>query len=266
MSSQMRSGLTRRLVAEAGGTACLMAAVMGSGTMAERLAPGAGAMSLIASSIAVGGALIAITLALQKLSGAHFNPALSLAAAIMRELSWRDATLYMLVQGAGAMVGTGAALLVFGEPLSSPSSILIDGLHLRRSELIATMGLVAVVCCCRPGSPSGLPYAVATYTVAATWFTASTAYANPAVTLALAALYPVAAIEWAGVVSTLVGQFAGAVIAAMVVVWLLAPHREVASGSVVSLGNDRADDAAIRQGAASTGSEVRSRFRGVMGA
>lgn len=176
--------LMQRAGAEALGTAFLLAAVVGSGIMGERLAGGNVAITLLANSIATGGALVALILSLAPVSGAHFNPVVTLASATSGTLAWREVPAYWLAQFGGALLGVMAAHLMFDEPLVQASTTMRSSHALLASEFIATLGLLLVV---RGASRSGIPAvatAVAAYITAAYWFTASTSFANPAVTLA----------------------------------------------------------------------------------
>jgi glycerol uptake facilitator-like aquaporin len=213
--------LAQRLAAEAVGTAFLLAAVVGSGIMGERLAEGNDAIALLANSIATGGALVALILTFGGISGAHFNPAVSLAAALTRELAWRDAVLYAGVQIVAAFAGVAAAHLMFGEPLFTASERVRDGPALWWSEIVATFGLIAVISSCGRARPAAVPYAVACYITAAYWFTASTSFANPAVTLARAATDTFSGIAPPGVFAFVVAQLIGAVAAAYTMRWLI---------------------------------------------
>lgn len=176
--------LSRRLVSEAIGTGFLLAAVVGSGIMGERLSSGNVAVALLANSIATGGALVALILTFGPISGAHLNPAVTLAEAAQGRLSWRDAACYVAVQIFGAFAGVAIAHLMFGEQLFSASAHERSGAAQAFSEFVATFGLLAVISGCARSRPSVVALAVAAYIVAAYWFTASTSFANPAVTLA----------------------------------------------------------------------------------
>ncbi|HYH41953.1 MAG TPA: MIP/aquaporin family protein [Burkholderiales bacterium] len=213
--------LGRRLAAEALGTAFLLAAVVGSGIMGERLADGNVAVALLANSIATGGALVALILTFGAISGAHFNPGVSLAAAVTRELPWRDAALYAVVQVAGAFAGVAAAHLMFGEPLFSASAHERSGAAQWWSEFVAMFGLVAVISSCGRARPAAVPFAVAAYITAAYWFTASTSFANPAVTFARAATDTFSGIAPADVFPFVIAQLAGTIAAVYTMRWLL---------------------------------------------
>jgi glycerol uptake facilitator-like aquaporin len=174
----------RRALAEALGTALLLAAVVGSGIMGERLADGNAAIALLANSLATGFALFALIVAFGPRSGAHFNPVVTAALALRREIARRDVVPYVLAQFAGALLGVAAAHLMFDLPVIQYSIKARSSFGLWWSEVVATFGLVLVVLSCDRGRPWAAPFAVAGYIAAAYWFTASTSFANPAVTLA----------------------------------------------------------------------------------
>jgi glycerol uptake facilitator-like aquaporin len=180
----MTSSLSRRLTAEFLGTGFLVAAVIGSGVMGDRLANGNVALALLANTIATGAALVAIILAFGPISGAHLNPAVSLADAIEKGLSWTLASQYGAVQILGGIAGAVAAHLMFGLPPISLSQHIRSGPAQFLSEFIATFGLVSVIWGCSRARPESVPFAVGAYITAAYWFTASTSFANPAVTIA----------------------------------------------------------------------------------
>lgn len=214
--------LQRRLVAEWLGTALLLATVVGSGIMAERLAGGNVGLALLANSIATGGALIALILTFGSVSGAHFNPAVSLAAALRGELSKRETLFYIAAQIFGAFAGVAAAHMMFGEPLFFASQHVRSGPAQWWSEFVASFGLLAVILGCSRHRAESVPVAVAGYIVAAYWFTASTSFANPAVTLARAASDTFAGIRPQDVAGFIAAQLAGSIAATTVFGWLLA--------------------------------------------
>lgn len=186
MSAQ--ASLPRRLVAEALGTAFLLMIVVGSGIMAERLPQGNGALALLANSLATGFGLAVLIALFGPLSGAHFNPAVTLALALKRHLPWQEATLYVVVQAGAAFVGVAAAHAMFAEPaLFTASSHVRAGPAQAFSEFIASFGLLMLILGGMRRQAAALPYLVGAYIAAAYWFTASTSFANPAVTLARAA-------------------------------------------------------------------------------
>lgn len=174
----------RSLAAEGVGTALLLAAVVGSGIMGEQLAGGNIAIALLANSLATGAALVALILTFGPVSGAHFNPAVTLADASTGGTAWRRVPGYIGMQIAGAIVGVWIAHLMFGLPVFMVSTHVRAGGPQLFSEVIATFGLVLVILGCARHSPEMVPFAVAAYITAAYWFTASTSFANPAVTIA----------------------------------------------------------------------------------
>ena len=214
--------LGRRAVAEALGTALLLAAVIGSGIMGDRLAAGNVAIALLANTIATGAALVALILTFGPISGAHFNPAVTLADASQGGLAWRDVPAYVAAQVAGAFVGVAAAHVMFGEPLFFASRHARGGGAQMFSEFVATFGLLAVIWGCVRSRPDAAPYAVAAYITAAYWFTASTSFANPAVTLARAASDTFAGIRPADVPGFVLAQLFGAAAATVLFRWLYA--------------------------------------------
>ncbi len=217
----MSADWSRRLVAEGIGTALLLTAVVGSAIMAERLAAGNLAITLLANSLATAGALAALILALGSVSGAHFNPAVTAADASLGGLGWRDVPAYVLVQIAGAMIGVWTAHMMFGEPILEASLRERSGSAQLFSEFVATFGLLAVICGCSRRRPSAVPFAVAAYIGAAFWFTASTSFANPAVTLARAFTDSVAGIRPADVPGFILSQLAGALTATLLFSWVV---------------------------------------------
>lgn len=213
--------LRRRLAAEALGTAFLLATVIGSGIMGERLAGGNVAIALFANAIATGAALIALIHAFGPVSGAHFNPVVTLVMALRSEISRRDALAFIVVQIVAAYAGVACAHLMFGEPLFFESLKVRTGWAQWWSEVVASFGLIMVILACARSSTVAVPYVVGAYITAAYWFTASTSFANPAVTLARAASNTFAGIRYADVPLFIVAQLAGALLAAVVMGWLL---------------------------------------------
>ena len=205
--------LTRRATAEGVGTALLLAAVVGSGIMGERLSGGNQAIALLVNSLATGAALVSLILAFGVISGAHFNPVVTLALATRGATPWRDAAGYVPAQLAGAFAGVLCAHLMFGEPLLTVSTHARAGAAQAFSEVIATFGLVVVIFGCAGRRPDATPFAVGAYIAAAYWFTASTSFANPAVTLARAVTDTFSGIRPEDVPAFLAGQFAGAALA-----------------------------------------------------
>ena len=225
--------LGRRAVAEALGTALLLAAVIGSGIMGERLAAGNVAIALLANTIATGAALVALILTFGPISGAHFNPAVTLADASQGGLAWRDVPAYVAAQVAGAFVGVAAAHVMFGEPLFFASRHARGGGAQMFSEFVATFGLLAVIWGCVRTKPSVVPFAVAAYITAAYWFTASTSFANPAVTLARSASDTFAGIRPADAPGFIVAQLLGAGAATALFRWLFPNLPDVADTVVM---------------------------------
>ena len=215
--------LGRRLAAEAVGTALLLAAVVGSGIMAERLAGGDVALALLANTIATGAALVALILAFGPISGAHFNPAVSLAELARGALARREAAAYVAAQLAGAFAGVLAAHLMFGEPPLSASTHERSGLAQAFSEGVATFGLLSVIFGCARGPAHATPFAVGAWITAAYWFTASTSFANPAVTLARAATNTFTGIRPEDAPAFIAAQLAGAALATVFFRWLARP-------------------------------------------
>lgn len=230
----MRPSLDRRIVAEFFGTAFLVAAVVGSGIMAERLSGGNVAMALLANTIATGAALVTLILTFGPISGAHFNPAVSLADTMEGGLSWRDLGGYIVAQIFGGIGGTLAAHAMFGLPLISLSQHVRAGSSQFLSEFIAAFGLLCVIWgCSRSSSNSPLvPFAVASYITAAYWFTASTSFANPAVTIARSLSDTFAGIRPRDVPLFVVAQIAGALAATMLFRWLVPGLRTKAKSIV----------------------------------
>ena len=178
--------LARRLTAEGLGTMFLLATVVGSGIMGESLAGGNVAIALLANGIATGAILVVIILIFGPISGAHFNPAVTLSFALQRTISGRDAILYILVQGVAAIAGVIIAHIMFNEPLLVLSTKMRTGTGQWAGEFVATFGLLATILGCIKWRPEAVPYAVGLFITAGYWFTSSTSFANPAVTLARA--------------------------------------------------------------------------------
>ena len=230
----MRPSLDRRIAAEFFGTAFLVAAVVGSGIMAERLSGGNVALALLANTIATGAALVTLILTFGPISGAHFNPAVSLADTMEGGLSWLDLGGYIGAQIFGGIAGTLAAHAMFGLPLISLSRHVRAGPSQFLSEFIAAFGLLCVIWgCSRSSSNSPLvPFAVASYITAAYWFTASTSFANPAVTIARALSDTFAGIRPHDVPLFVIAQILGAIAATILFRWLV-PGLRTKAKSVV---------------------------------
>lgn len=232
----MNHPLPKRVVAEAVGTAMLLAAVVGSGIMGERLAAGNTAIALLANTVATSAALVALILTFGPISGAHFNPAVTLADAWQQGIAWRDVPLYILAQVGGAFAGVAAAHLMFGLPLFFASQHERSGGSQVFSEFVATFGLLAVIWGGVRFRSSAVPFAVAAYITAAYWFTASTSFANPAVTLARAASNTFVGIRPVDAPAFIVGQLAGAFVATALFRWLIPSLPKEASSVVVPHG------------------------------
>jgi glycerol uptake facilitator-like aquaporin len=221
MTNARGIGLARRVTAEVVGTALLLAAVVGSGIMAERLAGGNVAVALLANTVATGAALVALIVTFGPISGAHFNPAVTLAAASQHQLAWHEVPAYLVAQVIGAYAGVAAAHVMFEAPLFFASRHVRAGAAQAFSEFVATFGLLAVIWGCVRSRPSAVPFAVAAYITAAYWFTASTSFANPAVTLARAATDTFAGIRPADAPAFIAAQLAGAGAATALFQWLM---------------------------------------------
>jgi glycerol uptake facilitator-like aquaporin len=217
----MNASLSRRVVAEAVGTAMLLAAVVGSGIMADRLSGGNQAIALLANTIATGAALVAVILTFGAISGAHLNPAVTLAEASQGGLAWRDVPGYLVAQCSGAVLGVWAAHVMFEQPLFMLSRQARNGPAQMFSEFVATFGLVAVIRGCSRSRPAAVPFAVAGYITAAYWFTASTSFANPAVTFPRALSDTFAGIRPDDVPGFVLAQCAGAAAATLLFRWLV---------------------------------------------
>lgn len=221
--SQPTFDLTRRLFAEALGTALLLAVVIGSGIMGERLAGGNVAIALLGNTLATGAALVVLITVFGPVSGAHFNPAVSLVFALRRELGWPAAAAYLVAQLIGAILGVWAAHAMFEEPIWQVSTHLRDGPAQAFSEAVATFGLVAAILGAVRFKPDAAPVIVGLYITAAYWFTASTSFANPAVTVARAFSDTFAGIAPSSAPVFIGAQIVGAAVAWAVFGWLLKP-------------------------------------------
>lgn len=205
--------LPRRLFAEALGTGLLLATVVGSGIMAERLAGGNAAIALLGNTIPTGAILVVLILIFGPVSGAHFNPAVSVAFTLRRELSPSDAATYVAAQIVGGLVGVWAAHAMFDLPVWQISQHARTGPAQWLAESVATFGLVLTIFGCVARQPAAVPYAVGLYITAAYWFTASTSFANPAVTIGRALTDTFSGIAPAGVVAFIAAQLAGMLVA-----------------------------------------------------
>ena len=213
--------ITRRLASEAIGTAFLLATVVGSGIMAERLAGGNVALALLANTVATGAGLVALILTFGPVSGAHFNPAVTLADAAMGGLAWRDVLPYMAAQVLGAFSGVATAHVMFSEAIFSASQHVRSGPAQLVSEFVATFGLLSVIWGVSRRHGHYAPFAVGAYITAAYWFTSSTSFANPAVTLARAASDTFAGIRPTDAPGFIVAQLVGAAAATALFRWLV---------------------------------------------
>lgn len=229
--------LPRRAVAEFLGTWLLVATVVGSGIMAESLAGGNGAVALLGNTIATGAILVVLIAMLGPISGAHFNPAVSLVFTVMGELPVATLALYVVAQVAGGIAGTVTAHLMFDMPILQASEHVRQGPSQFLSEVVATFGLLATILGCRRFRPEIIPTAVALYVVAGYWFTASTCFANPAVAIARSLTNTFSGIRPMDAPWFILAEIVGALLAAAVFRWLLArtaPHSVTAESSARS--------------------------------
>ncbi len=227
----MQVSTARAVTAELVGTAMLLIAIVGSGIMAQRLCAGNAGLALLANAVATAGALVALILAFAPVSGAHFNPVVTLADASRGGLAWRHVPGYVAAQLAGAVIGVAIADLTFALPAFAPSAHVRDGLGMFCSEVVATFGLVAVIWGVGRARPQAAPYAVAAYIAGAYWFTPSTSFANPAVTLARSLTDTFAGIRPNDVAPFVVAQCIGGACATGLFAWLGA-SREVATDAL----------------------------------
>jgi glycerol uptake facilitator-like aquaporin len=212
--------LFKRVVADALGTAFLLATVIGSGIMASKLAGGNGALALLCNTIPTGAILVVLILVFGPLSGAHFNPAVSIAFALRGEFPWTDTALYVIAQVVGGVAGVWLAHLMFGQPVWQVSETVRSGAGLWLAEGVATFGLVLTIFGCLAHTNAAVPYAVGLYITAAYWFTSSTSFANPAVTIARSLSNTYAGIAPEGVIAFIAAQIAGAFLGACLARWL----------------------------------------------
>jgi len=213
--------LSRRLAAEALGTGLLLAAIVGSGIMGEKLAGGNVAIALLANTAATGAMLVTLIFTFGPISGAHFNPAVTLAIASQRGIGWGDVPVYILAQVLGALLGVGAAHLMFGEAVFQVSEHARDGGAQLFSEFVATFGLLCVIWGCTRLRSEAVPVAVGLYITGAYWFTASTSFANPAVTLARAFTDTFSGIRPIDAPGFILAQIFGAFTATVLFHWLV---------------------------------------------
>ena len=217
--------VTRRVVAEMLGAALLLAIVIGSGIMGERLSGGNVAVALLGNTLATGAGLVVLITVFGPISGAHFNPAVTLAFALKREISALLAIGYVVAQIVGAVLGAYVAHLMFAEPIFQISTKLRDGPAQMFSEFVATFGLLATILGCLRFRPEFTPAAVGLYITSAYWFTASTSFANPAVTIARSLSNTFAGIAPSSAPSFIAAQLLGAVVAVILFGWLLKERR-----------------------------------------
>lgn len=217
----MHMNLARRMVSEALGTALLLAVVVGSGIMGERLSGGNVAIALLVNALATGAGLVSLSLAFGSVSGAHLNPVVTIADASRGGLPWREVPAYGFAQMAGAFAGVAVAHVMFAEPVFSASRHVREGAPQLVGEFVATFGLLATIWGTQRSRPAAVPFAVGAYITAAYWFTSSTSFANPAVTLARAATDTFAGIRPSDVPGFILAQILGAVAAAVTFAWLV---------------------------------------------
>jgi glycerol uptake facilitator-like aquaporin len=220
----MRFGLARRLASEGLGTALLLAVVIGSGIMGQRLAGGNDAIALLGNTVATGAALVVLISIFGPISGAQFNPAVTLAFLARREITPGTAAAYVAVQLGGAVAGVWAAHLMFAEPVLQVSTKLRSGPPQVFAEAVATFGLIGTILATIRFRPQFTPAAVGLFITAAYWFTASTSFANPAVTVARALSDTFAGIAPVSVPGFILGQSTGAALGAWFFGWLLGPE------------------------------------------
>ena len=230
--------IRRRALAECLGTAFLLATVVGSGIMGEKLAGGNVAIALLANTVATGAGLVALILTFGPISGAHFNPAVTLADASQGGLAWREVPVYVGAQVLGAFGGVAVAHVMFAKPVLSASAHGRSGFAQIVSEFVATFGLLSVIWGCARRRPSAVPFAVGAYITAAYWFTSSTSFANPAVTLARAASDTFAGIRPVDVPGFIVAQLLGAAAATATFRWLVPSLPAVAERVVEPHGGE----------------------------
>ena len=222
--------MQRKLAAEWLGTFSLLATVIGSGIMAERLAGGNVAIALLGNTIPTGAILVVLITIFGPISGAHFNPAVTLAFALRREIAPRDACLYVVVQVIGGIAGVFAAHVMFDNALIDPSTTVRTGTGQWVGEFVATFGLVGTILACLKARADAVPMAVGLYITAAYWFTSSTSFANPAVTIARGFSNTFAGISPADVGSFVAVQIVAAILATWLFRWMLAEDRAAPAG------------------------------------
>lgn len=213
--------MIRNLIGEWLGTFSLLATIVGSGIMAERLADGNVAIALLGNTIPTGAILVVLILCFGPISGAHFNPVVTLTFAIRKEIAMKDAGLYVLAQVLGGIAGVVVAHIMFDNPIIDPSSTIRTGTGQWVGEFVATFGLIGTILCCLKNRPEAVPYAVGLYITAAYWFTSSTSFANPAVTIARGFTDTFAGINPANVTAFVAVQLIAAILATMFFGWYL---------------------------------------------
>lgn len=236
--------LAKRAVAEGIGTALLLATIVGSGIMAERLSGGNVAIALLANSLATGGVLVCLIAAIGPISGAHFNPAVTTCDAWQMGMPWREVPAYLAAQVAGALAGTAIANLMFGLPAFFPSHHFRAGAPIWLAEFVASFGLLAVIWGCVRFKSRLVPFAVAGYIVGAYWFTSSTSFANPAATIARSLSDTFAGIRPMDVPAFIGMQLLGALAATAVFAWIAPIERRDAEA--VLLPHELSEVARVR--------------------
>jgi glycerol uptake facilitator-like aquaporin len=217
----MTASVPRRLVSEGLGTGLLLAVVVGSGIMGEALSAGNAAVALLANTLATGAALVVLITVFGPISGAHFNPAVTLAFVMQRQIGWRAGLAYAAVQTAGAVLGVWLAHAMFAQPILQVSTRLREGPSQALAEAVATFGLVGTIWGALRWRPAFTPVAVGLYITAAYWFTASTSFANPAVTIARSLSDTFAGIAPRSAPAFIAAQIVGAAMAVPLFNWLL---------------------------------------------
>ena len=230
--------LAKRATAEALGTALLLATVVGSGIMAQKLSGGNVALALLANTLATGSILVALILTFGPISGAHLNPAVTLADALEGGIAWRETPVYIVAQCCGAIAGTLCAHAMFQLPAVSLSQHVRSGPAQIFSEFVATFGLLCVIWGCSRLRSSTVAFAVGSYITAAYWFTASTSFANPAVTVARALTDTFSGIRPMDVPGFVLAQLAGALAATFLFRWLVPNIQTQAKEVVIAHGSE----------------------------
>ncbi len=221
MPNQNQFNLPRKLIAEALGTAFLVTAVVGSGIMGEQLAGGNVAIALLANTLATGAALVVLILIFAPISGAHFNPVVSLSFAIQGKMRWSELVAYIAMQIAGGIAGTIMAHVMFNLPLVTLSTHERTGVGMWTGEIVASFGLLATILGCLRNKPDAIPYAVGLFITSAYWFTSSTSFANPAVTIARSLTDTFSGITLGDVPAFIAAQIIGSLLATYFFSWLL---------------------------------------------